>query len=276
MKYKITTFGNGGEAVMGFVPRESYEYFMKKKINLRDFATSEDQSSTIPDQYKPFKNGAWYECDSVVHNNNVEMHYNSEFVVEDETGSTVWESNLDIVELVDAGCEVDDEIEKFASDFPSGNVLFIGKTFEKGTFFTGVIDTKDPFNPKKLKFTTVNINDWSMLEKVEYEGLEIENLFEGTTIKKDSYFKFEVSKSKDKFKPHDFDSNLLTPWYPRDSTPAREGLYEVEFANGRLGSALAYWNNSEFLEVAYYDPSMVSKHMKKTSIKHWMGLKTPC
>ena len=273
-KYKISTYGYGGEVVMGFIKPEAYQYFLKNKINLENYALDSEEKINVPDKFRPFFNNQWYECDSIAHNSNVEMHNESIITIENENGDLIWKSNLSISTLDDAGCEVDNSVERFVEDYAKGTVIFIGKTIEKGDFFSGEINTSTSFNHKKLKFTVININGWEKINKIEYEGKVMSDLGDGSTQTKSSSFEFHVSKTPWISCSNEFKKTDLTDWFSFDIEPFREGLYEVEFSNGRLGSVLASWTGSEFIETASYDPSELLSPISISSIKHWRGLKS--
>jgi hypothetical protein len=51
----------------------------------------------------------------------------------------------------------------------------MGQSAEKGLFFSGTFTLKEPFNPKKLTITTVDVEGWELVTGVTYDGEPIDS-----------------------------------------------------------------------------------------------------
>jgi len=274
--YEILISGYGGEVVMGRIPKEKYEYFQKKKIDISEYSNDWDAYSKVPEKFQPFPPGSWHECDDLAHNTNVEMSGLCFIEVRNQSGDLIWESNLDIETLGQLGIRVDDSKEVFVDDEYKGTVVFFGQTFEKGSFFTGMIDVEGSFDPKKLKFITINTNGWKTLYELEYDNKEIDNSHDTSTTGKSSTYKFLVSKgSVEPQSAHSVPESKLTSWYPRNTSPFHIGYYEIEYSNGQLGKHLAWWNGKSFLkDVGGTQKKLSREEIYINKILHWRGCKS--
>lgn len=166
--YRIEIWGYGGEHVMGHVSRDIYQYFQDNDISIEEFATNGEYGDQFPIEMWPFTAGEWYECDSVCHESSAYLDQNCSVVVLDENNEEVWRSELDYSVLTDLGIEVEAEAEYYANDFDAGTCVYIGRSIEKGMFFEGDIELTSPFQPKKLKFITIDFEDVSLVTQVFY------------------------------------------------------------------------------------------------------------
>ena len=190
--YRVMLSGYGGEIVLGSVPREQYEYFRDNDIDVEEYAWDSDNESEVPEDMQPFTPGEWHSCDDVAHESGVELSGYNYITVTDENGKEHWQSNLGHGTLTDAGIEVDEFAEFLCSDRSDreNTVGFIGQSTEKGVFFEGELDLKAPFDPTKLKISYVDVEGWSLVTGVEYEGEDIEGHDGYDTRGKGSEFKF--------------------------------------------------------------------------------------
>lgn len=192
-QYHIRCWGYGGEVVMGTVKREVYDYFVKNEIDLEDFVNDWDNDMEVPNELCPFAPGEWHECDNLAHESGVEMNDACWIEITDGDGNTIWQSCLDVGALSDAGVELIETCETYASFQPNGTVVFYGQNFEKGTFFDQAFDVTSPFDHTKLTMHYEDIEGWPLLTAIFYRGEELTEGYDGyATTGKSSRYEFHV------------------------------------------------------------------------------------
>ena len=190
--YTLMLSGYGGEIVLGSVPRKQYEYFRDNNIDIEEFAGDWDNESEVPEEMQPFEPGSWHECDDVAHENGCELSDSNYITVSDETGEQHWQSDLGYSTLTDAGVEVDESDEYLCSDRADreNTVGFVGQSTEKGCFFEGELELTAPFDPAKLAISYSDIEGWSLISGVTYNGVDIEGHDGYSTRGKGAEYKF--------------------------------------------------------------------------------------
>ena len=186
--YKIQLWGYGGEKVMGTVNRDVWDYCLANQVDLQDIAWNNDAAEEIGlDEDKlPFPPGSWYECDDMGHENGVSRDAGT-VQIEDENGETVFEKSLDACDGCDdsPGWSCDDEV--WIGSRKAGEIVFIGSSNEKGTFFEGDIDLTAPFDIEKLELHYTEFDGEEMVNAVYYDGEEIDNNGGGTDGKSSDF-----------------------------------------------------------------------------------------
>lgn len=188
--YRISMWGYGGEKVMGTVDPKVWDYCLKHRVDLVDMAWGDydeftEERGLDPDML-PFTPGSWYECDNMGHVNGVSRSAGT-LQIEDETGKTIYEKHFDNI----TGGGMDGEPDWCCNDEiwigsrKKGEVVFVGSSNEKGTFFEGEIELKAPFNIEKLELHYDEIDGEEIINSVYYDGEEIEN-YGGSTDGKSS------------------------------------------------------------------------------------------
>ena len=190
--YTLMLSGYGGEIVLVSVPRKQYEYFRDNNIDIEEFASDWDNESEVPEEMQPFEPGSWHECDDVAHENGCELSDSNYITVSDETGEQHWQSNLGYSTLTDAGIEVDETDEFLCSDREdrANTVGFVGQSIEKGCFFEGELELTAPFDPAKLAISYMDVEGWSLINSVTYNGVDIEGHDGYSTNGKGGEYKF--------------------------------------------------------------------------------------
>jgi len=151
MTYQLVLSGHGMEIVTGSISKETYNYFKSNQISIEDFVSG---SVTVPQHLMPLKENAWFECDDVAHLHNVEFQEKNKLIIS-KNEKVIHELNLDTNTLEKLDIEVDyDEI--YIAEAASDTYRFMGKSYEKGTFFSTHIDEKT-FDIKQIKI----MNHWS-------------------------------------------------------------------------------------------------------------------
>lgn len=262
--YKIQMWGYGGEKVMGRVESKVWDYCIKHRVDLVDMAWG-DYDEIVEDQgldpdMLPFTPGSWYECDGMAHVHGVSRGAGT-IQIEDENGKTVFEKSLDDCDGCNdsPGWSCNDEV--WVGMAKKGEVVFIGSSNEKGTFFEGEIELKAPFDIEKLILNYDEVDGEEIVNSVYYDDEEIEN-YGGSTDGKSSdmnmvrivddqgnWERYEVpeegaeqlesactSETQEDWDPAAeldkiVEEQLITEWYPIDVKPARKGEYEVDLGN---------------------------------------------
>lgn len=188
--YRISMWGYGGEKVMGTVDPKSWDYCLKNRIDLVDLAWG-DYDEMVEEQgldidLLPFSPGSWYECDSMAHVNGVSRNAGT-LQIEDENNNTIFQKSLD--DIIGGGCDGEPDWccqdEVWIGQRKKGEVVFVGSSNEKGTFFEGDIELRAPFDMEKLELYYDEVDGEEIVNQVYYDGEEIEN-YGGSTDGKSS------------------------------------------------------------------------------------------
>lgn len=267
--YKIQIWGYGSEKVMGTVDRKIYDYFKSRRLDVSEFAWSEDYAdeNNIPEDMWPFYPGQWHDCDNMGHAYGVSMNAGT-IQIEDEHGNTVFERSLEDCD----GCDdspalcCGDEIWIDMKD--PGTVVFIANSSEKGTFFESSIDLKMPFDIEKLEINYDEVDGEELVTSVYYDGEELEN-WGGSTSGKGSDFGFYIAGSQqatgrwEKYANMDDIDYPMTEWFPAKIKPVRAGHYNIKLKDGY--SYRANWTGERW-EQTWGNPP------EEIKIKEWQGI----
>jgi len=282
-KYSISMWGYGGEKVMGRVSREVWDYCMEHQVDLQDIAWNSEAAEEMElDQDKlPFPPGSWYECDGMAHTHGVGRDAGT-LQIDDETGETIVEESLDSF----SGDNVDDESpefnctdESFIGEADPGEVIFVGSSNEKGTFFEGEIELTQPFDIKKLTFLYEEVDGEELIYGVQYAGEDIDN-WGGSTDGKSSDFDMYLVKadgSWDRYAPEEKDWGHpecgpspdgweKSPDFKfKKHKPVYPGWYRAIYSNFGTTYGTLYWNGTEFGDWEY------GKFKPIASVDRWSG-----
>jgi len=259
--YKISLWGYGGEKVMGTVNQEVWDYCMDNQVNLQDIAWNydvEEEMGLDPDML-PFPPGSWYECDDMAHVNGVSRSAGT-IQIEDENGNEIIQKSLDDCD----GCEdsptwcCNDEV--WVGMKKKGEIVFIGSSNEKGTFFEGDINLRSPFNIELLELHYDEIDGEEIVNAVYYDGEEIDN-YGGSTDGKSSDFNMVRLTSDDgeweryepgekdwghpEFGPSPSDWESSPKFKFKQHKPVYPGYYSLNYGYGSSYSSM-YWDGKEF------------------------------
>ena len=274
--YSICMWGYGGEKVMGTVDRKIYDYFRHRRLDLSDFAWDSDyaEENNIPEEMWPFPPGSWYECDGMGHVHGVSRNAGTLQIL-DENGDAVFEKSFD---AIDGGTEdgpdwsCGDEV--WIGSQPDGTVVFLGSSNEKGTFFEGEIELKEPFDITKLVLGYDEVDGEEIINTVTYNDEDIDNNG-GNTDGKSSDFGFYVAGSQkhndgkwEKYTNMDDIVYEMTEWFPKKIKPVREGIYNIKTAGKNSYTHQAKWTGTRWISSWQEDGSGT----EEIKIKEWQGL----
>lgn len=281
--YKVSMWGYGGEKVMGTVDRKVWDYCMKNQVDLQEIAWSDED--TVQEEMGldldqlPFIPGQWYECDNMGHIHGVSRDAGT-IQIEDENGETVYEHSLDSFDY-DEPCPdmcCDDEV--WVGSRGKGEVVFVGSSNEKGTFFEGEIELTAPFDITKLELHYDEFDGEEIVTSVTYDGEEIDN-WGGSTDGKSSDMNMVLitndSGSFERYDPGEKDWGH-PPMGPGPSSwestpkfkfakvkPTLEGWYSCVWKSYGTTYGTAYWNGTEFGEWEY------GQFKPITGVETWSG-----
>jgi hypothetical protein len=286
--YKMSIWGYGGEIAMGRAPAATVKYFRENLISLPNYAYNyadegDDDYIDVPEDLQPFTQGSWYDGGDIEHCSGAEFG-SCTIQIEDENGQVVWEKELGHG-LEDEGCEVECFCEEMVEDHVTEDTaVFLGQSTEKGTFFEGDLELREPFDPAKFKFTYNEIAGWPLLSMVEYDGEEIDGSGGYSTNGKGSDFKFfylEDGQIEEYCEPTD--EELGVPEYgssPSDwektvdfkfkkVKPTIPGWYSAVWSDFGTSYGSLYWNGTNFVEFNYGKERVMDKHVETWSGYNW-------
>jgi len=265
--YKISMWGYGGERVMGTVDPKVWDYCMEHQVDLSDIAWDSDaaEEMDLDEDLLPFPPGSWYECDDMAHVNGVNRDAGT-IQITDENDETVFEKSLD-----DITGGADDEPEWSCMDEvwigsrAKGEVVFIGNSNEKGTFFEADLELTSPFDITKLTLCYDEVDGEEIVNGVEYDGESIDN-WGGSTDGKSSDFvmvrvidnegNFERYEPEEKDWGHPEYGTSPSTWEKssnfkfKKQKPTIPGYYSVNYGYGSTYGSL-YWDGSNFGDWEY-------------------------
>lgn len=272
--YTIRLFGYGGEAVMGTVDRKVYDYFTENDIDVEEYVGDYDNELEVPGDVNFAAEGSWYDNDNICHVNGVEMADGCWLAIDDENGTEILETSLDPGNLDDLGVNTFCGEEHYISQQPPGTVVFYGQSFEKGSFFEGRIELKQPFDIKKLGFSYVDVDGWLVCDGVSYDDESLESDDYSTTGKSSTYSLTLVEEDDvepyvrpETPEPYYAEESEFTDYFPGEVKPSRPGSYECVWSSG-FGTSYGRleWNGTDWIEYEYKKPKIV------TGVKEWRGL----
>ena len=186
MKYRIEISGRGGEIAIGKVKREAYDYFDENEVDIEEYASDWDNEQDVPEEFQPFEPGSWYDCDDLTHNCGPELG-DAYVTVLDENDTFIYDA-LTTDAFFDLGADMEQNEEIYPQEtLEDGEVYFIGQSIEKGLFQVYEVEAES-FDPSKLIFTTVDCDGWELITGVKYDGVDLDDLGELSTVGKGGEF----------------------------------------------------------------------------------------
>ena len=279
--YKISMWGYGGEKVMGTTTQEVWDYCMANQVDISDLAwdSGAAEEMGLDEDKLPFPPGSWYECDDMAHVNGVSREAGT-IQIEDENGETVFEKSLSDCD----GCEDSPEWscfdEVWIGSRKKGEIVFVGSSNEKGTFFEGEIELTAPFDITKLTLQYDEVDGEEIVNCVQYDGEEIDN-FGGSTDGKSSDFTMaritDDQGGWERYEPEDKDwghpeyGTGPSEWEKSETfkfkkvKPTIPGYYNAVWKNFGTTTGSLYWNGTEFGEWEY------GKFKPESGVDSWSG-----
>ena len=272
--YSVQMWGYGGEVIMGTVDRKIFDYFRSRRLDLSDFAWDSDyaEENDIPEEMWPFQPGSWYDCDDMAHAYGTSRNAGT-LQISDENGDTVYECSLEGIDgYSDDSPEWSSGDEAWIGSKPAGTVVFIGRSNEKGTFFEGEIELKQPLDITKLMLNYDEVDGEELVTGMEYEGETIDNNG-GSTDGKSSDFGFYLvkdSNSWEKYTNMDDIKYTMTDWFPKKIKPARVGVYMIKTTGKNSWEHQGKWTGSRWVN-AWTDEAQFDT-AEELKVKEWQGI----
>jgi hypothetical protein len=200
--------------------------------------------------------------------------------IEDEHGETVFQKSLE-----DCGDDDEDSPEWSCGDevwitrAEAGQVVFVGSSNEKGTFFEADLELKAPFDITKLVLGYDEVDGEEIVNSVTYDGDDIDNNG-GSTYGKSSDFGMYVvidSNSWETYSPEEKDwghpeYGTSPSYWERSETfkfakqkPSIPGYYNAVWKNFGTTTGSLYWDGKDFGEWEY------GKFNPQSGVESWSG-----
>jgi hypothetical protein len=280
--YKISMWGYGGERVMGTTTQEVWDYCMANQVDLSDLAWNSDAAEEmgLDEDMLPFPPGSWYECDDMAHTNGVSRDSGT-LQIEDENGNTVFEKSLD---SIDGACDDEPDWsctdESFIGSRAQGEIVFVGSSNEKGTFYESDFELTAPFDITKLTLCYEEIDGEEIVSGIMYNGEDLDN-WGGSTDGKSSDFTMARITDNDgnweRYSPEEKDwghpeyGTSPSTWEQSETfkfkkvKPTIPGYYNAVWKNFGTTTGSLYWDGKDFGEWEY------GKFKPKSSVESWSG-----
>ena len=280
--YKIQMWGYGGEKVMGTTTQEVWDYCMENQVDLSDIAWDSDaaEEMDLDEDLLPFPPGSWYECDDMAHVNGVSRDAGT-LQIEDENGNTVIEKSLDALD----GCSDDSPEwscidESFIGSRKKGEVVFIGSSNEKGTFFEADLELRAPFDITKLVLCYEEVDGEEIVNGVTYDGEDIDNWGGSTDGKSSDFVMVRLIDDEGNWERYDpEEKDWGHPEYGTSPStwdksvdfdfekhkPVHVGYYSARWSHFGTTYGSLYWNGTEFGDWQF------GKFNPQSGVKTWSG-----
>jgi hypothetical protein len=202
--------------------------------------------------------------------------------IEDENGETVFEKSFD--DITGGGCDsepdwcCDDEV--WIGSRKAGEVVFVGSSNEKGTFFEGNIELRAPFDITKLELHYDEFDGEEIITSVVYDGEDIDN-WGGSTSGKSSDMNMVLLTDDDgnfeRYAPEEKDwghppcGSGPSDWEKSPKfkfakvKPTVKGWYGAVWRSFGTTYGTLYWNGTDFGEWEY------GQFKPVTGVDTWQG-----
>ena len=263
--YKVSMWGYGGEKVMGRVDPAVWDYCMENSVDLVEIAWGDEdtvEEMGLDVEKLPFGPGCWYDCDGIAHVNGVSRSAGT-LQIEDENGNTVVEESLETFDGGDGSPALCGNDESNLWGYKKGDVVFIGSSNEKGTFFEGEIELRAPFDIEKLELHFDEVDGEEIVNGLYYDGEEIENWGGSTDGKSsdmvmvrfinddndwESYDPEEKDWGHPDCGPSPDDWEKSAEFKFAEHQPQHPGYYRCHWSYFGTSYGTLYWNGTEFGE----------------------------
>jgi hypothetical protein len=168
--YTIEIIGSGLEIVVGKIQPKIFEYFSANKINIKDYI---NETIEIPKEFIPFENNSWFECDDICHLHNAYLAKTSKIIFKKDL-EIINEFNLSWDDLEKNKINFENTKEIYISEMPQKSFIFLGKSFEKGSFFLSKFKSKK-LDLKKLRIEYFDIEGEEIISEIFYDNKKLSN-----------------------------------------------------------------------------------------------------
>ena len=279
--YTVQMWGYGGEKVMGTSTQEVWDYCMANQVDLSDLAWDSDAAEEMgldPDML-PFPPGSWYECDNMGHTNGVSRDSGT-IQICDENGEVVFERELGSCDGCDDSPELSCVDEVWIGSRAKGEIIFVGSSNEKGTFFEGEIELTAPFEIEKLCLCYEEFDGEDIVGGLTYDGEDIDNNGGSTDGKSSDFNMVRITDDEGNFEryepeekdwgtpecgtsPDDWEKSPKFTF--KKHKPVHVGWYNCVWRHFGTTHGSLYWNGTDFVEFEY------GKSISIDGIDTWQG-----
>ena len=279
--YKIQMWGYGGERVMGTTTQEVWDYCNNNQVDLSDLAWNSDAAEEmgLDEDLLPFPPGSWYECDDMGHTNGVSRDAGT-IQITDENGETVFEKSLDDCDggTDSPGLNCIDEV--WIGSRKKGEIVFVGSSNEKGTFFEADLELTAPFDIEKLELCYEEFDGEDIVSGVVYDGEDIDNYGGSTDGKSSDFTMARITDDEgnwERYDPEEKDwghpewGTSPSEWERSETfkfkkvKPTIPGYYNAVWKNYGTTTGSLYWDGTEFGEWEY------GKFKPQAGVESWSG-----
>jgi len=170
LDFTLEIIGNGLEIVVGKIKPQVFKYFSDNQIDINDYT---NETVEVPKKFRPFDKGSWFECDDICHLHNAYFANGSKLIIKRGL-KTLSELNLSWNNLEKNKIEFENTKEIYISEMPHKSFIFIGKSFEKGTFFHSKIKLRE-IDLKKLRIEYFDIEGEEIISEIIYDNKKLLN-----------------------------------------------------------------------------------------------------
>jgi hypothetical protein len=279
--YKVSMWGYGGERVMGTTTQEVWDYCNNNQVDLSDIAWNYDacEDMDLDEDLLPFPPGSWYECDNMAHVSGVSRDAGTLQIL-DENDETVFEKSIEDCNGSEDSPEwcCDDEV--WIGSRKKGEIVFVGSSNEKGTFFEGEIELTAPFDITKLELHYDEVDGEEIVTSVYYDGEEIDNNGGSTDGKSSDFTMARITDDEgnwERYSPEEKDwghpefGTSPSEWERSETfkfkkvKPTIPGYYSCVWKHFGTSHGSLYWNGTEFGEWEY------GKFKPESGVESWAG-----
>jgi hypothetical protein len=202
--------------------------------------------------------------------------------IEDENGNTVFEKSLD--SIVGGGCDGEPDWsctdECFIGSRKKGEIVFVGSSNEKGTFYESDFELTAPFDITKLTLCYEEVDGEEIVNGVQYDGEDLDN-WGGSTDGKSSDFTMvrliDDEGNWERYEPEEKDwghpeyGTSPSTWEKSETfkfkkvKPTIPGYYSAVWKNFGTTYGSLYWNGEQFGEWEY------GKFNPQSGVESWSG-----
>lgn len=279
--YTVSMWGYGGEKVMGTTSQEVWDYCMDNQVDLSDIAWNSDAAEEmgLDEDKLPFPPGSWYECDSMGHISGVSRDAGTIQIL-DEHGETVYERSLGDCDGCDDSPELFCDDEVWIGSRKTGEIVFVGSSNEKGTFFEGEIELRAPFDITKLGLHYDDFDGEDIVTNLSYKGEDIDNNGGDTTGKSSDFTMARITDDEGNWErygpeakdwgtpecgtsPSDWEKSPKFEF--KKHKPVHVGWYNCVWRNFGTTYGSLYWDGKAFGEFQY------GKFKPESGVDTWQG-----
>ncbi len=173
--YKIVLWGYGCEIAVGKLNKGQYEYWSDQdEEDIIDFCiipqTKKNWTISVPPDADFLLGGEWYDNNNWVDSiRGCYFEPQCTITVTDEKDKHHWSSQLGWGVQED-GIKIKHREISIDKCYPEVDYYYRFQAIEKGFFWDGDLELRQPFSPEKLEINTVNFEGVTIVDNVKYDN----------------------------------------------------------------------------------------------------------